>query len=95
MHAARRAQPDNHTNAANYLAEAGAPTNNPWISLGAVTCTNRTFRNKDKGIVGITAANKIASVTLSGPSPAEGVAGPLFSSRAWPPRPPPTRSGAS
>ena len=68
--------PSNQPNAANYLAEAGTPKNNPWIKLGAVTSTNKTYRQKDTGIVGVTAVNKIASVTMTGPAPAEGVPGP-------------------
>jgi hypothetical protein len=68
--------PSNHANAANYLAEAGTPKNNPWIKMGAVTSTNRTYRQKTKGIVGVTAVNKIASLTMTGPAPAEGVPGP-------------------
>jgi hypothetical protein len=68
---------DNHPSAGNYLASSANP-DNPWVQLGAVTSDNKTFRDRGEGIVGNRAVNKIADLTLSGPSPAEGVPGPSF-----------------
>lgn len=69
---------DNSPNAANYLAASNTPKNNPWVQLGAVTSDNRSFRKDDGDIVGITATNKIASLTLTGPAESEGATVPLF-----------------
>lgn len=69
--------PDNLATAGNYLAASDSPSN-PWVRLGAVTTSNRTFTNKSTGVTGNEAVSKIADLTLSGPSPSEGVPGPSF-----------------
>jgi hypothetical protein len=68
----------NESNAANFLTEAAAPQNNPLIKLGAMQTDNKTFRNRDKGIIGTRSISKIASVTLKGPDQGD-VPGPVFS----------------
>ena len=68
---------DNRPNAANYLAAADAPQNNPFVQLGAMENANRTFRNKDKNLYGVTSVAKLASVTLSGPADGD-MPGPVF-----------------
>lgn len=69
--------PDNLPTAGNYLAASNSPSN-PWVQLGAVTTANRTFKNRSTGVIGNQAVSKIADLTLSGPSPSEGVPGPSF-----------------
>ncbi|MGZ5418147.1 MAG: choice-of-anchor P family protein [Nocardioides sp.] len=68
---------DNRSNAANFLAAADAPQSNPLVKLGAMETDNKTFRNKDKKIVGTRSISKIASVTLKGPDQGD-VPGPVF-----------------
>lgn len=69
--------PNNLSTAGNYLAASNSPSN-PWVRLGAVTTANRTFKNRSTGVTGNEAVSKIADLTLSGPSPSEGVPGPSF-----------------
>lgn len=69
--------PNNLPTAGNYLAASNSPSN-PWVKLGAVTTANRTFKNRSTGVTGNQAVSKIADLTLSGPSPSEGVPGPSF-----------------
>ena len=69
--------PDNTPTAGNHLVASNSDRN-PWVQLGAVTTKNRTFKNRSTGIVGNEAVSKIADLTLTGPSPAEGVPGPSF-----------------
>ncbi len=69
--------PNNLPTAGNHLAASNSPSN-PWVQLGAVTTANRTFKNKSTGVTGNEAVSKIADLTLSGPSPSEGVPGPSF-----------------
>lgn len=67
--------PTNLPTAGNYLAASNSPSN-PWVRLGAVSTANRTFKNKSG--TGNEAVSKIADLTLTGPSPSEGVPGPSF-----------------
>lgn len=69
---------ENHPQAANFLAASDAPQNNPLVQLGTMESTNRTFRNKDKHLVGVSSVHKLASVTLSGPAPDGAETGTVF-----------------